>query len=216
LILGNGHHRDRKGSLSDELPNCAKGNQSTAIFCAYCGKRLDVSAITQRSAPADRKPTLTSKSKAAIFVTLFIFALFIVALLVSSNRGPANAGIPSVPSDAESKMGPEIDIPKLGFASRSQVISMIGRRLGVAPNGGDRYSSGTLEYRNGRVIALDYHSQQRPTSIDSALSKVGLVKASEPIRRESSNYQWAAPFAHPWFVVGFALRMSSSPEISPT
>jgi hypothetical protein len=172
LILGNGHHRDRKGSLSDELPNCAKGNRSTAIFCAYCGKRLDVSAITQRSAPADRKPTLTSKSKAAIFVTLFIFAWFIVALLVSSNRGPANAGIPSVPSDAELKMGPEIDILKLGFASRSQVISMIGRRLGVAPNGEDWYSSGTLEYRNGRVIALDYHSQQRTTSIDSALSKL--------------------------------------------
>lgn len=109
-------------------PSCTKGNRPTAIFCAYCGKRLDLSAITQRSVPADRKPTPSSKSKAAIFVTLFIFALFIVALLVSSKRGPANAGIPSVPSDAESKMGPEIDIPKLGFASRSQVISEIRLR----------------------------------------------------------------------------------------
>jgi hypothetical protein len=133
-----------------------------------------------------------------------LFGLLILALLLRSSKTPVQPSTLSAQPDAKSTaLSPEIEIPKLGFASRQQVIKMIGKPEGKAHNGEDQYSWGTLEYKNGRVVALDYHYKQRPTSIDSALAKVGLVKTSEPTRRESSNYQWAAPFAPPLVCCGF-------------
>jgi hypothetical protein len=131
-----------------------------------------------------------------------LFGLLILAMLLRSSKTPVPPSTSGAQPDAKA-LSPEIEIPKLGFASRQQVIKMIGKPEGKAHNGEDRYSWGTLEYKNGRVVALDYHYLQRPTSVDSALEKVGLVKTSEPTRRESSNYQWAAPFAPPLVCCGF-------------
>jgi hypothetical protein len=186
-------------------PTCGKSNRSIAIFCASCGKTLSASSLNPSSAHAfGWTLAQAAKSKTGIILISGLLGLFILALLLLSSKTPVQPSTPSAQPDAESKaVTPEIEISKLGFASRRQVIKMIGKPEGTAQNGEDQYLWGTLEYKNGRVVALDYHYLQRPTSVDSALAKVGLVKTSEPTRRESSNYQWAAPFAPPLVCCGF-------------
>jgi hypothetical protein len=183
---------------------CGKGNRSIAIFCAFCGKKLSTPSLSPSSAHAfGGTPPQTAKSRTGrIILISVLFGLLILAMLLRSSKTPVPPSTSGAQPDAKA-LSPEIEIPKLGFASRQQVIKMIGKPEGKAHNGEDRYSWGTLEYKNGRVVALDYHYLQRPTSVDSALEKVGLVKTSEPTRRESSNYQWAAPFAPPLVCCGF-------------
>jgi hypothetical protein len=185
-------------------PTCGKGNRSIAIFCAFCGKKLSASSLSPSSEHAfGRTPPRAAKPRTGkIILILGFFGLLILAALLRSSKTQVQPSTPGVQLDAKA-LSPEIEIPKLGFASRQQVIKMIGEPEGKARNGEDQYSWGTLEYKNGRVVALDYHYKQRPTSIDAALAKVGLVKTSEPTRRESSNYQWAAPFAPPLVCCGF-------------